>query len=351
MNMTDIILAEDFKNIINIKNFTWTKLKDKTILITGANGFIPSYFIDFLLFLNDKKLKNSMNIIGVVRNRKKAEIRFSKILGRTDFKIIVQDVSEPLDISGKVDYIIHAASQASSKYYKIDPVGTLAPNILGTYHLLQLARRKKVRGFLYVSSGEVYGQVDPSHIPTKEVDYGYIDPINIRSCYAESKRMGENLCTSFYHQYKIPARTVRPFHTYGPGIKLDDGRVFADFISDIVHDRDIIMKSEGNAIRTFCYISDAISGFLTVLLKGKNGEAYNVSNDKGDISIVDLAHLLVTLFPEKHLKVIRQTRKDPRYLESPIDINKPDIAKLKKLGWVPKVSLEEGFRRTVRWFS
>ena len=349
--MTDTILDEDFRNIVTTMDLPWNKLDNKIFLITGANGFIASYLIKFLLSLNDKKLKKTMKIIGIVRDRKKAKASLPEILDREDFKLVVQDVSEPLEITGKINYIIHAASQASPKYYYKDPVGTLAPNVLGTYHLLQLARKKKVRGFLFISSGEVYGQVDPAHIPTKEGDYGYVDPINVRSCYAESKRMGENLCISFYHQYNIPVRIVRPFHTYGPGIKLDDCRVFADFVSDIVHGRNIIMKSEGKAVRTFCYVSDAVSGLLTVLLNGKNGEAYNVSNDKGDISIVDLAHLLVGLFPEKHLKVVRQSRNDPGYMESPIDINRPDISKLKELGWAPKVSLEEGFRRTVRWFS
>lgn len=208
-----------------------------------------------------------------------------------------------------------------------------------------------MRVFLYFSSGEVYGEIGIGQIPTKENDYGYLDPTNVRSCYAEGKRMGENMCASWFHQYKIPVKIVRPFHTYGPGIDLNDGRVFADFVADIANNRNIIMKSDGKAIRSFCYIADALSGFITVLLKGKNGEAYNVGNQKEAVSIKKLAEILVNLFPEKKLKIIRIKRsQNDKYMESKISINQPDITKISQLGWQPQFSIKEGFRRTIKSF-
>jgi nucleoside-diphosphate-sugar epimerase len=163
--------------------------------------------------------------------------------------------------------------------------------------------------------------------------------------------MGENMCVSWWHQYGIPTKIVRPFHTYGPGLSLEDGRVYADFVADIVNNRDIIMKSDGSSRRAFCYLADAVQGFLTILLKGENGQAYNLGNPEGEISILDLAVKLVNLFPEKALKVVRKPVLDNQdYIPSQIPRNCPDISKLSRLGWQPTTSIEEGFKRTIRSF-
>lgn len=160
--------------------------------------------------------------------------------------------------------------------------------------------------------------------------------------------MGETLCVSYHHQFNVPTKIVRPFHTYGPGMQLNDGRVFADFVSDIVHNKDIIMKSDGSAIRAFCYLADAIVGFFIVLLQGENGEAYNVGNPYGEISIKELANTLINLFPEKMLRVIEiQKTDDNSYLKSNINRNCPDISKIENLGWSPKYAVSEGFIRTI----
>jgi len=342
------IIREDLKYISDIK-LPWEIFEGKTVLITGANGFLPAYMVEVLLFLNENKLKNRIKVLGLVRDGEKARKRFSVYQERTDLKLIVQDVCQPINDRGAVDFIIHAASQASPKYFGADPVGTLSANVLGTYNLLELAREKNVTGFLYFSSGEVYGEVSEDKIPTKEDDYGYVDPTNVRSCYAESKRMGENMCVSWHHQYGVPAKIVRPFHTYGPGMSFSDGRVFADFVSDVVNERDIVMKSDGLAIRTFCYLADAVIGFFTVLLKGESGEAYNVSNDKGEISIIDLAETIISLFPERSIKVIKKKDAYSKgYLKSGITRTRPDIGKICSLGWQPQYSIRDGFERTIR---
>jgi nucleoside-diphosphate-sugar epimerase len=256
-----------------------------------------------------------------------------------------------LSVEGPVDYIIHAASQASPKYYGQDPVGTLSANVFGTHHLLRLAREKRSRGFLFFSSAEVYGEVNPRQIPCPESVYGSVDPMQVRSCYAESKRLGETLCVAWAHQHGVPARIVRPFHTYGPGMALDDGRVFSDFVADVAAGRDIIMRSDGTAVRAYCYLADAVAGYFTVLLKGQNGQAYNVGNNRAEASVLELAKRLVALYPEKNLKVI-QVAEPPRpgYLASKVSRVSPDTTKIEALGWRPVHSLESGFRRTIHSF-
>jgi len=350
--MRNPIIEEDLKNIIKT-DLPWHLLKGQRILLSGANGFLPAYMVETLLYLNDHFFDRNhcVKVLGLVRNREKALKRFSGYLERTDFELLEHDMCSPTfpSLENEVSYVIHAASQASPKYYGTDPVGTLLPNVIGTYSLLELSRKHQVKSFLFFSSGEVYGEVSADKIPTKEIDYGYIDLSQVRSCYAESKRMGETMCISWFHQHGVPTKIVRPFHTYGPGMYLQDGRVFADFVSDIVHNRNICMKSDGSAIRAFCYISDAITGFFTVLFNGINGESYNVGNSQGETSIADLAELLVRLYPDKGLKVIKNTPADQLgYLKSTISRNSPDCSKIGALGWKPGISLEEGFDRTIR---
>lgn len=345
------IITDDLKEIIS-DPLPFDKFSGKTVLVTGANGFLPAYLIESLLFLNEINPRFDVHIIALARNSESATNRFRAYLNRKDLSFLIQDVTEPIVISNPIDYIIHAASQASPKYYGIDPVGTLGPNVFGTGNLLKLAAAKNVSGFLFFSSGDVYGGVNSNQIPIKEISYGYLDCAKINSCYAESKRMGENLCVSWRHQYGVPAIIVRPFHTYGPGLRLDDGRVFADFVANIVRNENIVMKSDGSAKRAFCYLADATRGFFTALLKGKPGETYNVGFDKAECSIKDLAELLVNLYPEKQLCVIEAANAhNNNYLKSIVTRSCPDISKLNNLGWCPRYSLQEGFRRTIDSFT
>jgi UDP-glucuronate decarboxylase len=346
--MRNHIVEDDLATIISA-SIDWSVFAGKTVLISGANGFLPAYMLETLLYLNEKQYYEPVKIIGLVRSYDRARERFAFYQERSDLRFITQDVSVPVNIQESVDYIIHAASQASPKYYGVDPVGTLSANILGTYNLLELAREKKSKGFLFFSSGEVYGEVSEKNIPTSETGYGYVDPLNVRSCYAESKRMAENMCVSWFHQHKVPIKIVRPFHTYGPGMRLDDGRVFADFVSNVVSCTDIEMHSDGRATRAFCYLTDATIGFFKVLLNGNNGEAYNVGNSNCEISIRDLAYLLANLFPEKGIHVIiNKNVQQKGYLQSKIMRNCPDINKMRNLGWEPKVGLQDGFKKTIQ---
>jgi nucleoside-diphosphate-sugar epimerase len=343
------VIREDLEYIISMP-LDWNRLAGKTVLIAGAAGFLPAYIVETLLYLNDT-LGLNVQIIALVRNLEKAQRRFSTHAKREDLLMIHGDVSEPQSWPQSCHFIIHAASQASPKFYGIDPVGTMAANLLGTFHLLGQAHVWRSECFLYFSSSEVYGEVSPKLVPTKESDYGYTDITNPRSCYAESKRAAETLGVSFATQHGVPFKVVRPFHTYGPGMALDDGRVFADFVRDASTGRNLQLRSDGKAIRAFCYLSDAVRGFFTVLLHESAAGAYNVGNPDGALSIAELAGLVVSLRPELSLKVECTSRPSDDYVQSPISINIPNIDKLKQLGWVPKYSPREGFDRTLRYFS
>ncbi|OAJ50728.1 NAD-dependent epimerase/dehydratase family protein [Pseudomonas marginalis] len=339
------VITSDLLTITTEYGLPWQRLKGQKVLITGASGFLAAYMVETLLFLNETQ-ELGIQIFALVRSRRRFESRFAHALGRQDLICIEQDVSEALAFSTRPDFIIHAASQASPKYYSTDPIGTLSANTLGTAALLKLAALSGSKGFLFFSSGEVYGQTD--FVPTAEQDLGFVDPTSVRACYAESKRMGENMCVSWHHQAGVPTTIVRPFHTYGPHMLLDDGRVYADFVANILNNQPIIMKSDGKARRAFCYAADAVAGFWTVLLNGVHGQAYNVGNPMGETSIGELAEILVELYPEKKLSVVFAEREnDGVYLVSPIVRNCPDIKKVEKLGWHPRTSVREGFKKTI----
>lgn len=347
MQLSKKIWLEDIEQII-ASQLPWDRFTKKTILVSGANGFIPSYMVDTLVHLNTIQPKLNIRILALVRDKERAIRRFGKQCVEKQIELLVQDVCQPVVISDDIHYWIHAASQASPKHYAIDPVGTLKANVIGTFNLLEKARESGTIGFLFVSSGEVYGNGDFQKFPTAENDYGYVDPLQVRSCYAESKRMAENMCVSWHYQYGLPAKIVRPFHTYGPGLDLNDTRSQAEFVASVVKKRDIFLSSDGTAIRCFSYIADTISAFFTVLLKGENGHAYNVSDDGGEISIHDLAELIASLFPEREIKISGQCiQRGPDYLASIINKTSPDISKIRSLGWKPKTNLSKGFRRTI----
>jgi nucleoside-diphosphate-sugar epimerase len=329
------IVREDVAAILTAP-LPWERLKGKRVLVTGAAGFLAGYIVEMLLALGD------VEVIGLVRNLDKARARFGDRV-----TLIADDINAPLRFQPKLDIIIHAASQASPKYYNLDPVGTALPNILGTQHLLDRARADKSDAFLFVSSGEVYGQVAGDG-PIAEDAYGYLDPATVRACYGEAKRMGETLCVAAARQHGVPAFIVRPFHTYGPGIRLDDGRVFADFVADIVARRDITVKGDGAPRRAFCYASDAIAGLFTVLLTGQCATPYNLGNDEACASIRELAETLAATFPERGLAVrFDATKASPNYAKSPVSSNCPSVMRLRALGWHPRIGIAEGFRRSV----
>jgi nucleoside-diphosphate-sugar epimerase len=342
------IVEEDLRRIVQTP-LPWDALRGSKVLVSGANGFLPAYMVETLMYLNEVRSGQNTSVIALVRDAERARDRFAHYLGRPDLQFLVQDVSVPVPTGVRADIVIHAASQASPRFYGADPVGTLTANVLGTHNLLELASRSDAKAFLFFSSSEVYGRAASPDAFLREDDYGALDPTEVRSCYAEGKRCGETLCVSWQHQYRLPVKIVRPFHTYGPGMRLDDGRVFADFVADIVNHRPIVLRSAGTAVRAFCYLADAVAGFFTVLFEGQEGAAYNVANDQCRCSIRALAELLVDLFPERRLDVVHEEGAYVKgYIPSKVMSNCPDVSKIRRLGWAPTTGLREGFRRTVQ---
>ena len=339
------IVKEDIENIALCKEIDWMKFSNKRVLVSGASGFLASYLIETLLSL-EHIYGIRVQITALIRSKERYDTRFGHHVNNPNLTMLLQDVCEPISLNHPHHFIIHAASQASPKYYGIDPVGTLKANILGTMNLLELARGNPIESFLYFSSGEVYGETNI--FPIKETDYGLVDPVKIRACYAENKKMGENMCVAWNSQYQIPTKIIRPFHTYGPGVSLEDGRVFADFIKNVIEGEDIVMNSNGEAKRAFCYISDATKAFFIVLLRGKESVPYNIGNPDAELSIKDLAGIICKLSPEKKLKIINKKNSNSKYyLKSLITRNCPDITRVSNLQWSPQVNVRDGFKRTI----
>ena len=328
------IVEEDCRRVA-ASGLPFGKLAGKTILVTGASGFLASAVVEALLHLNESK-KLGLRVVGTVRDPAKARRRFPHHKGRRDLRLFRADASRPLRFNGPLHHILHAASPASPKSYLVDPVGVLAPNALGTAYLLELAREKKA-SLLFFSSSEAKNALDP------------LDP---RACYAESKRMGETLCAAYHRQHGVRALIARIFHTYGPGMAQGDGRAFADFVADAAAGRELLIKGDGKAVRSYSYLADTVTGLLAVLLKGEPGVAYDVGNDAEPVSILALARRIARLFPERGLKVTRRPRPaSERYKPSPFARLTPDLSRLRALGWKPRVGLDEGFRRTVEHAS
>lgn len=336
------IISEDLDDIL-AQPLPWERLAGLTVLVTGAAGFLPGYLVETLLRRNDVFGGAPATVVALARRPGSAEKRFAHHAGRSELRIVARDVCDPLPADLQPGVIIHAASQASPRYYRDDPVGTIRPNVIGTDLLLQAARRWGSSHFLFLSSAEVYGEVAPGHNPISEEVPGAVASTEPRSCYAEGKRAGEALCVAYHNQYGVPAVIVRLFHTYGPGLKAD-GRVYADFIAAVAGGGDLVMTSDGLARRAFCYVSDAVAGLFTALLKGEPGTAYNVGNEDAEAAVAELAEMLVSSNPGLQ---IRKEAPNGGYLPSAVDRSVPDTTRLRALGWAPAWGLQPGFQRAI----
>lgn len=349
MRFTDKIVQEDMVSIYAQKTI-WNDLKEKTILVTGASGMLATYLVFFIMYLNHS-LDYRIKVIALVRNEEKAWGKFGDFRMNKYFRLLVQDVCSPMDINERIDYIVHLAGNASPQFILNDPVGIVKANTLGTINIMELARRSNTIRVVYASTREVYGKVEENISEIRENCFGNLDPMERRACYPESKRMAESILQSYYYQYGIESVVVRIAHSYGPGMQIEnDGRVMADFISDIVHNRNIVLKSSGDAIRAFCYVSDAVAGILIAMLNGVAGEAYNIANENEPKPIRQVAEILVSLFPEKELKVVFDIPEEMSQGYSKMGRVKLCTRKIEDIGWRCLMPLSEGMRRTVLSF-
>ncbi len=347
MNLNSVI-QNDINEIID-NPIDWEKLKGKTVLITGAMGMIATYLVYTLLSV-DQLFQLNLKVIGLVRDKNRADKHFKLITDNPRFSLLVGDVTNNnLYDNLKIDYIIHAASQTNAKQFMTMPVETIKTNVNGTINLLELAKKNNAK-FLLLSTREVYGknnQLDS----VRENEIGIIDYTQIRSCYPESKRMSELLCLSYQNEYNIDCKIARIEHVYGPGITLGDGRVMGDFIAAIVKHNDIIMKSEGLTELSLTYISDVVSGLMLLLLNFKD-TIYNLSDDKTVFLVKDLAQYLCELFKDRNIKLVKHIMSEEAakgYLQHKVPLLNSN--KAINEGWNKKVSFKDGIYRVVSYYD
>lgn len=347
--MMNRIISEDVINIIEDK-LPFNKFYGKTVLISGANGYVPSYFVHTFIALN-KYNDAGIRILALCRNQERAENRFAEYIERDDFEIIVQDVCEPICMHEDINIFIHAASPAGIKKRHEDPVNTFLSNVKGAENMLELARKNPCEYFLFLSSVDVYGRMN-NNDRLKESDSGYLDPLNIRNAYSCGKRAAESLCKAYQVKYNIPAYIVRPFQIMGPGPELNDGRLHVDFISQILERKQIILKSDGTAVRSFMYISDAIKAMFYVMLKGNPGEAYNIVSESGEASVKELADLMAENVDDQDITVeFDYEQRETIEVTGALSIVTGDSTKIRSLGWTCNLSLAEGSARMMGFYG
>ncbi len=331
------IQKEEFNNITKLIDIT--NLDNKSILITGANGLIGSYLIYFLIYLKTE-MSIKLDIYAVSRNKYNTEKKFKEYIKYIN--IIEQDLNAPLSFSIKTDYIIHAASNAHPLAFSQDPVGTMKTNLLGTINLLESIKNSNCK-FLFISTGEIYGNnTDHSF---SERDVGSVDTKLIRACYPESKRAAETLCMAYSEQFNINVNIARLCYVYGATITETNSRADAQFLKNAINGQNIVMKSKGLQTRTYCYVADAISALLYILLNGTNREVYNVSNPNSICSVKDFAETLSSIAGVKLEFELPDEKEKKGYSKQADSILNSD--KLIKLGWKPVYNLHEGLYNTL----
>lgn len=324
------------------------KLEGSRILITGATGMIALVIIDFLMHYNNviKDSSKGIHIITVSRNEVKARERFAAYWDSGFFTYLSQDISQSLPELGDVDYILHAASNTHPRVYATDPIGTITANVTGTYELLSYAAEHHCRRFLCFSSVEIYGENRKDVDKFDESYLGYIDCNTVRAGYPESKRLSESLCNAFAAQKGQDFVIGRFSRVYGPTMGQEDSKAIAQFIRRAAAGEDIVLKSEGNQLYSYTYVVDAAAAALYLLLYGKSGEAYNVADEKSEITLKELAQILADAAGSKVIFELPDAVERAGYSTATKALL--DTGKITALGWRASTPIKEGLEKTVR---
>lgn len=315
---------EDIKRVASL-DLPWGDLSGKNILVTGATGMICSTLVQVLMSHEGQ----DYHVYASGRNEKKVNTVFAEYVDNPFFHFLKYDVRESLNSDIIFHIIIAGAGVASPQLYATDPVSVMKSNFEGVDNLLSYGINHGLDKFLYISSGEVYGEGD-GRVFTEDYS-GYVNCATLRACYPSAKRATETLCIAYSHQYGIDVRIARPCHIYGPNFSDSDRRVYAQFIRNVLADEDIVMKSSGTQFRSWCYVVDCVSALLFILLKGKKGQAYNIADESSNITIKELAEMIAEIGGQKVV------------IENPTEIEKEgynvvtksvfSTTKIKELGW------------------
>lgn len=344
------ILKYDLEEIAQNKPL-FQPLENKTLLITGATGLIGSLLIKSILQYNETTPRK-IKVIGIARSLDKVNRIFKNYVYPTcQLQFMIQNIVDTIHMDEEVDYIVHTASITDSKQFVEFPVETIKTTVNGCENLLHFGYQKKVQGFLYLSTLEVYGfpfeKNEISYLDEKT--FGSLDPCLSRSSYPEGKRLAECLCISYMEEYGLPVKIIRLSQTFGPGVLYNDNRVFAEFSRCLLEQRDIILRSQGNTVRNYCYTMDEIRAMLTVLIHGVKGEVYNVANKNTTASIYDMAKLICSLSQDSIGIKFELDNKNYGYNpEMKVALN---TEKIEKLGWAPQYNLPEMFQRLIQDMS
>lgn len=333
------VIEEDIKFVAGL-SLPWEKLEEKTVLLSGASGMIGSLLVSVLM-----ERPESIRVIGIGRDIEKARTRFGKYWDRPDFLFLARDMNQPFSMEEKADFIIHAASNTHPAAYSSDPIGTMTTNLLGTISLLEYAASCIGSRFLLASSVEVYGENRGDREYFDESYCGYIDCNTVRAGYPESKRACEALCQAFIRQKGVNAVIARLSRTYGPTMLLSDTKAVSQFLKKGAAGEDIVLKSAGNQLYSYSYAADAVSGLLTVLLKGACGEAYNIADPNSDITLKDLSAMIARKSGGKVVFELPDEKEAAGYSKATKALM--DGSKLKGLGWQAAWDMEKGIERTL----
>lgn len=334
-------LKTALNNVLDIECLT-----GKSILITGATGLIGSYITDMLCLWNS--LQNNTNkkihIYGCSRKLQNLERRFNGCYEREYLHFIEQDFTKNIHFRNKVEYIIHAASNAYPAAFNQEPVETILSNINGTSNLLSYAYEKNVKRMLFVSTGEIYGEAITSTNAFDEEYSGYIDILNPRSCYPMAKRTAETLCMSYVKQFGLDVVVARLCHTYGPNVTESDNRATVQFMNNAVNGEKIVLKSSGNQLRSYCYIADCASAILSILTAGEKGQAYNIADSKTQVTIAEYARILAAIANTEVMFQLPDAEIKKQF--TPISKAVLEPKKLEMLGWSARFDIEKGISHT-----
>ena len=325
------------------------KLGGNKVMVTGATGLIGSLIIKSFIYYN-KKHDKKISVTAMARNREKVEDIYKDFF-EEDKKIpfvefFYQDICAPIPHNINCDYIIHTANSTTSKFFITNPVDVIESIYMGTKQILDYAKSHNVKGVVYLSSMEVFGQVNKEYRVT-EKELGYLDIQNVRSCYSEGKRLAECLCMSYASQYRVPVKVARLAQTFGAGVLPGENRVFAQFLRSALKGEDIVLHTKGQSVGNYCYTADAIEAILLLLVMGENGEAYTVVNEETTTAIADMADLVARHFSNGKSKVVFDIPQNNSFGYAPDTKMRLSSQKLRNLGWTPRVSLFDAYKRMI----